>query len=105
MKLIRSYAGGPLRIAFRASIGGTPGLGGDSKPTIPEVIDQFRSYHATHEGWGSLHVVLEDGNYQRHHVSWCAGYATGQSDHEGAWLAEILLRMSITQRRKIARIA
>jgi hypothetical protein len=76
-----------------------------SKPTIPEVIDQFCAYHAKNLTWGSLHIVLDDGNTEDSHVAWCREYALERGDAEGAALAEILLRMSQTQRSKISRLA
>lgn len=74
-----------------------------SKPTIPEVIDRFRAYQRQWPAWHSLHVVLDDGNYADVFVEGCIETAERWGDHEGAELARILLRMSRTQRRKIAR--
>lgn len=71
------------------------------KPTIPEVIDRFRAYYKLNPAWGSLHVVLDDGNIDDATVRWCRDWAIEHSDPEGAALAEILLRMSKTQRSKI----
>ncbi len=71
--------------------------------TIPDVAERFSAYLAKPENvlWGSLHVVLEDGNVADHFVSWCRDYAIEQGDIEGAALAEILLKMTTTQRRKL----
>lgn len=75
-----------------------------SKPTIPEVIDQFRAYHETNLAWGSLHIVLDDGNIQDESVIYCRNYALAQGDADGVVLADILLSMSKTQRLKIGRL-
>jgi hypothetical protein len=72
------------------------------KPTIPEVIDRFIPYYRQHGVWGSLHIVLEDGNYDDSSVLYCFERATRTGDTEGAALAEILLTMSRTQRSKLA---
>jgi hypothetical protein len=73
--------------------------------TIPEVIDRFRRYHALNPLWGSLHIVLEDTNVDDHHIDFCVDYAVENGDAEGKALAEILLTMSKTQRRKLGAIA
>lgn len=77
------------------------------KPTIPEVIDRFRAYHAMpgNGAWGALHVVLDDNNVADHFVVSCIDSAYTAGDYEGAELAQILARMSRTQRLKLARIA
>lgn len=75
------------------------------KPTIPEVVDRFRTYHEAHPAWGALHIVLEDGNVADCYVFYCAERAEEVGDEEGAALARILLQMSKTQRRKLAHVA
>lgn len=76
----------------------------DTKPTIPEVLPMVRAYYAKPGNGvgGSLHVVLEDGNCERGDVEWCLAYAIAQADGDGAALARVLLKMSETQRRKLA---
>ncbi len=51
---------------------------------------------------GSLHIVLDDGNTEDNHVKWCIEYAKDRADAAGVELGETLLRMSRTQRRKLA---
>jgi hypothetical protein len=72
--------------------------------TIPDVIERFRAYHDVHLAWGSLHVVLDDGNVRDDDVQFCLDYARDQGDDEGEALARILSTMSKTQRRKIGRM-
>jgi hypothetical protein len=76
------------------------------KPSIPEVIEDFRAYFAEpgNGAWGSLHIVLDDGNVADHSVAFCVEWSKERGDAEGERLANILLRMSQTQRRKIAGI-
>jgi hypothetical protein len=74
------------------------------KPTIPEVLDEFREYLRKNPVWGSLHIVLDDGNVGDDHVRYCLEQARAIGDDEGASLAEILLRMSKTQRIKLGKI-
>lgn len=76
-----------------------------AKITVPDVLDRFRAYHAREPLWGSLHIVLDDGNIDNASVRFCAKYAAEELDYEGLELAELLLQMSGTQRRKIARMA
>lgn len=73
--------------------------------TIPDVIDKFRVYHDRHAGWGSLHIVLADGNIEDSCIDYCIGYASDANDTDGELLAHILRNMSKTQRSKISRIA
>lgn len=69
--------------------------------TIPEVLPHFVSYYKNNCAWGSLHIVLSDGNVKDDNVKFCIGYAEQVGDAEGKRLAEILLTMSKTQRGKI----
>lgn len=75
----------------------------DARPTIPDVIERFEAYHRRpgNGAWGSLHVVLDDGNVDDSSVELCREMAIEDGDHEGAALASILLRMTKTQRRKL----
>lgn len=72
-----------------------------SKPTIPEVAERFAAYYRENRAWGSLHVVLDDENFDA--VRHCIEYAEEAGDPEGKALAEILLEMSEHQRRRLAR--
>lgn len=69
------------------------------RPTIPEVVARFAAYYRQNPAWGSLHVVMDDGNWNS--VEWCRDYAQREGDAEGAALAEILLQMTKTQMRKL----
>ena len=73
------------------------------RPTLPDVAPQFAAYYAIpgNEAWGSLHIVLDDGNVGDDSVRFCIEYAQSVSDVEGERLARILLTMSKTQRRKL----
>lgn len=80
-------------------------MSNENKPSIPDVIDRFRKYHERELAWGSLHVVLDDGNVDNDFVQHCIDYADKNGDVEGRALGEILIKMSRTQRLKIGRIA
>ena len=69
-----------------------------------DVVDRFTAYHTLHGAWGSLHVVLDDGNVDDCFVRECAAFAEAQGDAEGFHLAQILMVMSKTQRRKLANL-
>ena len=72
------------------------------KLTIPEVITRFQAYYAKHPAWGSLHIVLDDGNVRDDSVYFCIKWAIDHEDPEGEALARILLQMSKTQWRRQA---
>jgi hypothetical protein len=54
--------------------------------------------------WGSLHVVLDDGNLGDSSIRACIECATERNDPVAIELGEILLRMSKTQRGKLDRM-
>jgi hypothetical protein len=73
------------------------------KPTVPEVAPlakAFRELPGNLAG-GVLHTFLDDGNIDDKSVAWCAEYAREIQDEDAVALAQVLLRMSKTQRRKI----
>ena len=75
------------------------------KPTIPEVVAAFADYQQRPENgaWGSLHIVLEDGNCKDSSARFCAQYAKEKGDVPGERLANILLQMSPSQRGRLSR--
>jgi hypothetical protein len=75
----------------------------DTRLTIPDVCARFAAYRSKpgNECWGTLHVVLDDGNTQDKQVEWCIGHATEKGDADGERLGRILLAMSRTQRGKL----
>jgi hypothetical protein len=76
------------------------------KPTVPEVLPIVHAYIAkVGNAAGSLHIVLDDGNYSDDNVRFCIQWAMDHGDDDGVALGKLLLRMSRTQRRKIARQA
>ena len=90
----------------RAMSGRRP-AGWEERPKVPDVVERFKAYHLMHGhgAWGSLHVVLDDGNLADHNVEGCIDWARLQGDEEGELLGRILLRMSKTQRGRIAQLA
>jgi len=64
-------------------------------------VGLIQSYYMNHCTGGSLHIVLDDGNWERHHITWCAGYACGQDDDHGNDIANLLLVMSDDQLKRI----
>lgn len=75
----------------------------EERPSVPQYADRFRAYHAKNATWGSLHVVLDDFNLNDANVRACIESARECADLEGEDLGHILLKMSKTQRKKIAR--
>ena len=72
--------------------------------TVREVIPWVRDYYELpgNAAGGSLHIVLEDGNVDEPLVAHCIQYAAKRGDKAGVALGNILLRMSPTQRAKVA---
>jgi hypothetical protein len=73
------------------------------KPTVPEVLPLVKAFYAKPGNGvgGKLHVVLEDRNVETSHVQFCLDAAKEAGDEDAVALAELLLRMSTTQRRKL----
>lgn len=74
------------------------------RPTVPEVLEQAKAYGASlgeYHAWGHLHIALEDGNLEDDSILFCAERAVEDGDADGARIAEMLLAMTGTQRRKI----
>jgi hypothetical protein len=73
------------------------------KPTIPEVVPLFAAYYQKPGNgvWGSLHCVLDDGNVRNCDVEDARFHAAERHDEDGKTLANILARMSRTQRLKL----
>lgn len=73
------------------------------KPTVPEVLKLVQAYYAKPGNGvgGSLHIVLDDGNLHNDHILYCREYAREKKDEDGIILADLLLLMSKTQRKKV----
>lgn len=50
---------------------------------------------------GNLHIVMEDGNLEDHHIQWCLTNALDEGDGEAAVLAHWLLKQSEEDREYI----
>lgn len=72
--------------------------------SVAEIADRFRAYREANQTWGSLHIVMEDGNVRDKHVRFCIESALEQGDTKGHELACLLLGLSTTQRNKLRRI-
>ena len=75
-----------------------------AKPTIPEVLPLITRFAKVPENnvGGCLHIVLDDGNVDDFSIQSCLDYAIKRSDFLAIEVAEVLLRMSKTQRLKLA---
>jgi hypothetical protein len=67
---------------------------------VREFVQICRDYL---DGDSNLHVVLEDGNLQNHHLIWSEGYCCGKDDVAGRDIAKLLYFMSYHQRKRIYR--
>ncbi len=80
------------------------------KPTVPEVAPLVRALYRGDDECsrgsgnvgGHLHIVLDDGNIETGHVSFCLDRALEDDCETCARLARVLLQMSRTQRSKLA---
>lgn len=75
---------------------------GHAKHNVRDLVPRFYAYYAKNPAWGSLHVVMDDGNWDS--VWFCEEYAEKKGDYEGAELARILQELSPTQRGRLARL-
>ena len=68
-----------------------------------EFIGLVSSYYAVNPCGGNLHIVLDDGNLRNSDLQWCAGYACGQADELGNDIANLMLTMTMKQRKRVYR--
>ncbi len=72
-----------------------------NKPFTNEELARFNSYRIVNPTWGSLHIVLDDGNVKDSDVQLCIESSIASSDAEGEALARILLTKSKSQRMRL----
>ena len=68
------------------------------KPTIPELMPILEKYKNETD---SLHIILDDPNYEDCHIHFCKGLCIDNGQFFGTLACEYLLIMSKTQRAKI----
>lgn len=69
---------------------------------LTRAIDLAGSIYARHAAGCCLHIVLDDGNYEDHHVAYCRKYAIENGCDECLELSDLLLLMSPSQRHKLS---
>jgi hypothetical protein len=76
------------------------------KPTIPEVIPLVKAWYALpgNNVGGIFHVLLDDGNCEQHFAISALKDARELGDPQAIDLAEKLVAMSQTQRRKLRKV-
>ena len=70
-------------------------MAADSKTTERDVdmLNAFiQAYYERHITGGSLHIVLDDGNWKRSNIEFCLTVATERDDHAGVAIAKMLLQ-------------
>ena len=72
---------------------------------IPDVVARFAAYyeHPGNDAWGSLHIVLSDGNTRACDAAFCSEWAAENFDTEGVELANMLVMMTASQRGRLSR--
>lgn len=75
------------------------------KPSVRDVLPLVLSYYSRpgNGAGGLLHIVLDDGNVDDDDVQYCYGRACEEEDHEAITLADLMLRMSKSQRLRLYR--
>jgi hypothetical protein len=76
----------------------------NGRPTVPEALPLTRAIYRRSSVGCCLHIVLDDGNVETAHVASCLDYARENGHADCIAAAEALLRMTVTQRRKIIRL-
>ena len=73
------------------------------KPTVPTVRPLVQYFYAQpgNSCGGHLHIVLDDFNFERHHLEFCAQEADKADDIMCLRLCRVLMLMSKTQLRKL----
>ena len=78
------------------------------KPTVPEVLPLVQALYARHSAGCCWHIVLDDGNVEDSSVAWVIkDWLPSKDPREHAEcfaLAEVLPKMSLTQRLKLGRM-
>lgn len=71
-----------------------------------ELVERFTTYYREHPwNWGSLHVVLDDQNFEDDVVEHVIVWTEGHDDIEGAALGRILLTLTEEQRENLGQRA
>lgn len=69
-----------------------------TKPSLPEARPLIAAFYERQPVGGDLHVVLDDGNWQREHVQYCVDRTQCSTTKA---LGRVLLMLSNSQRRKL----
>lgn len=72
------------------------------KPTLPEVLPLVRAVYQRHVAGCCLHILTDDGNVGDDDAQFCLNKARDSNHADCIAAAEMLVRMSRTQRRKVA---
>lgn len=77
----------------------------DGRPTVAQVLPWVLDYYAQpgNTVGGSLHIVLDEDNLHTDAIESCRQYAIERGDVFGEWLARLLLRLTMSQMRRLAR--
>jgi hypothetical protein len=108
-ELTLRYSDGRLVTVRAQSCGCCGGASWDApsvlaRPTVPEAIPLARAIYARPDGAGGccLHIVLDDFNVDQDSVDHCLARALERGHEDCSALAAMLVRMTKTQRLKVA---
>ena len=74
------------------------------KTTVPDVLPLVDRYYAMpgNSVGGTLHAVLEDGNVDDQSILICRGWAEKKGDTDAVEIADMMLAMTKTQRKRVS---
>lgn len=73
-----------------------------SKLTVPQVMPLVAKVYKRHGVGCCLHMVVDDGNVKQSDIDYCLNYALERKHPDCIEAAEMLARMTKTQRNKVA---
>ena len=74
-----------------------------TEPLYQETIELIKEIYKKHPVGGELHIVLDDGNVENHHIQWCIDNLECDPEERELYLkcANNLLKMEEYQRDEV----
>ena len=71
------------------------------RPTVPDVLSLVNAVYQRHAAGCCLHILTDDGNVEQGHADFCVEQAREQGHDDCLKAAEMLAKMTKTQRLKV----
>lgn len=69
---------------------------------MKELCRRIQDYYYYEPVGGALHIVLDDGNVEDHHIHWCLENSISEAkDEEAEYIANELLKLTESEREKL----